>query len=551
MELKQYWNLAWKWKWLLILGVVLAGVTSFVVSRNTTPVYQASTTLLVSPGSPQSSESYAALVASERLAQTYAQLLRSGPILEQTYERLGLPLPRDVITGKQAGAFSVSAESVRDTQLINLQVEGTDPGLITEAANTLVQVFIEWKKGVQQSRYGESKTSLAAEMDQVQASIRETENTIQALQAEGEGADQNELARLQDQLTQYRNNYSALLRSYSEISLAEANSGDTITVVSRAVRPMAPIRPRVMMNTLLAAVVGGMLAVGVAFLAEYLDDTVKAPEDLQLANLNTIAAIQQMSLDGRGDTAALLTVSDPRSLVSEAYRTLRTNLQFSSPDEPLRSLVVTSAVATEGKTTTSANLAVVMAQAGKRVVLVDGDLRRPSIHKLFGVSNRTGLTTALVEDLDGFNEHLQKTEIENLRVLTAGPIPPNPQELLGSQRMQDLLHRLREDADIVVVDTPPTLVVSDANVLATLTDGVLMVVNTSHTRRAAVQQAVEGLRKVDANLVGGVLNMVDTRGGRGYYYYYSYYSDYYGERGQDGGGGPVGWLRRLGRRPKG
>jgi capsular exopolysaccharide synthesis family protein len=547
MELKQYWNLLRKWLWLLVLGTVLAGGIAFVVNRNTTPVYQASTTVLVTPGSAQALDSYNSLITSERLAQTYAQLLQSAPMLEETYRRLAIPEAGAPAGNAPLRGFSVSAEPVQNTQLLRLAVTGTDPDLNAAAANTLVQVFIEWQAGIQQSRYADAEANLTAEMEQVQASVQETEAQIQALQAKGEGADQEQLNRLQDQLARYRNSYSALLSSYSQISLAEASSGDTIAVVSPAVRPTAPIRPRVMRNTLLAAVVGGMLATGVAFLVEYLDDTVKAPEDVQAAGLNVVAAVQRVSLNSKNPGRELFALNEPKALVSEAYRTLRTNLQFSSLDKPLRSLVVTSAVATEGKTTTAANLAIVMAQAGKRVVLVDGDLRRPTIHKLFSLPSREGLTTALVQDPTALNGYLQDTQVESLRVLASGPVPPNPQELLGSQRMEELIRRLEDEADIVVVDTPPSLVVADANVLAARTDGVLMVVNTGETRRVVVQQAVEGLRQVGANVVGAVLNMVDVRGGRNYYYY-SYYSHYYGSQGRDGGRGLVGRLRRLGKR---
>jgi capsular exopolysaccharide synthesis family protein len=350
-------------------------------------------------------------------------------------------------------------------------------------------------------------------------------------------------------LAQYRNSHSALLSSYSNIGLAEANSGATVTVVSPATRPSVPILPQTVRNTLLAAAVGAMLGVGLAFLIEYLDDTVKTPEDLQLASLSVVGIVQRVNHHDKSGTPQVFTLSQSRSLAAEAYRTLRTNLQFSSLDRPLRSLVVTSAVATEGKTTTAANLAVVMAQAGKRVVLVDADLRRPSAHKVFGLSNGTGLTIALVEEPSALNGYLQETEIENLRVLSAGPVPPNPQELLGSQRMEELLDKLEEVADVVVLDTPPTLVVADANVLAARADGVLLIVNTGHTRRAAVQRAAEGLRQVGANLLGGVLNMVDTGGGRSAYYYHSYYySHYYGERKRNGPRGLIDRLRGPGRR---
>jgi capsular exopolysaccharide synthesis family protein len=293
-------------------------------------------------------------------------------------------------------------------------------------------------------------------------------------------------------------------------------------------------------------VVGVFLAVGVAYLIEFLDDTVKTPDDLQAAGLGVVGAVQRASPSTRNGTPGLFALGQSRSVVAEAYRTLRTNLQYSSLDRPLHSLVVTSAVATEGKTTTAANLAVVIAQAGKRVVLVDGDLRRPSAHRLFGLSNGTGLTTALIEEPAALNGYLQETGVENLRLLSAGPIPPHPQELLGSQRMADLIHKLEQVADIVVLDTPPTLIVADANVLAARADGVLMVVNTGRTRRAAVQQAAESLRQVGANLLGGVLNMVDTGRGRSSYYYSSYYySHYYSEHTSAPGRGLAAWLSRL------
>jgi non-specific protein-tyrosine kinase len=484
---------------------------------------------LVTPGSAQALDNYSSLIASERLAQTYAQLLQSAPILEETDQRLELQSITDPGGGTSGSGFSVSAQPVRDTQLLLVTVTGTDPELITIAANTLVEVFIEWQAEVQRARYAEAKANLAAEMEQAQASIQQTEDRIRTLQAGGESTDENELIRLQDQLARYRNSYSALLSSYSNIGLAEANSGATVTVVSEATKPPVPIRPQVMRTTLLAAAVGALLAVGVAFLIEYLDDTVKNPEDVQSVGLTVVAMVQRVNQDGRNGMPQLYAVSQSKSLAAEAYRTLRTNLQFSSLDTPLRSLVVTSAVATEGKTTTAANLAVVMAQAGKHVVLVDGDLRRPSVHRLFDLTNETGLTTALVKNLSALGDSLRESGVENLRVLTAGPVPPNPQELLGSQRMEDLLRKLEDEADVIVLDTPPTLVVADANVLAARTDGVLVVVNTGRTRRAAVQQAVDGLRQVGAHLVGGVLNMVDIRGRRSSYYYSHYFSHYYAD----------------------
>jgi len=548
MELRHYWHLLRKWIWLIVLGAVLAGSLTFVVSRNTTPVYRVSTTLYVMPGASQALDNYSSLIASERLARTYAELLQSAAVLEETYVRLEARASADPDTISPVSGFSVVAEPVRETQILRVDVTGTDPDLIAAAANTLVEVFVEWQARIQKSRYAESKENLTREMEQIQVSIQGTEDQIRTLQGSGESADQEELTRLQDQVARYRNSYSALLNSYSSIGLAEANSGATVTVVSPAQKPTVPIRPQVARSTLLAAAVGALLAAGVAFLIEYLDDTVESPEDLQDAGLGVVGVVQRLNPVSRDGAPQVFAISQSKSLVAEAYRTLRTNLQFSSLDRPLHSLVVTSAVATEGKTTTVANLGVVMAQAGRRVVLVDADLRRPSAHRLFGLSNKAGLTTALVEDPAALNGYLQESGIENLRILSAGPVPPNPQELLGSQRMEDLLHRLEEEADIVLIDTPPSLVVADANVLAARADGVLMVVNTGRTRRTAVQQAVDGLRQVGANLLGVVLNMVEMRGGRSSYYYSYYYSHYYGDHGRGKKRGLVSWLRHVRKR---
>ena len=553
MQIRQYWNLFKKWLWLLAVGALLAGGIAYAVNRNTTPVYQAGSTLMITPGSAPSLDNYNALYAAERLARTYAELLSSGPVMEETQRRLNEVAATDPALADQGLAFQASAQPLRDTQLLGLQVTGTDPERIAAAANLLLEVFGEWLNDIQQSRYSDSKASLEAEMARAQASIQEVEAAIREVQARQDEADANELARLQDQLGQYRSSYTTLLNSYSSISLAEASSGDTVTVVSRAEVPRAPIRPQVMRNSLLAAVAGILLAAGIAFLVEYLDDTVKTPDDAQEVGLGILATVQRAGGNGKKRPQELFALNQTRSPVTEAYRTLRTNLQFSSLDRPVHCLVVTSAMAAEGKTTTVANLAVVMAQAGKRVLLVDADLRRPAVHRLFGLNNRSGLTDALVGEPAALNSFLRETDVKNLRVLTSGPVPPNPQELLGSQRMEDLLQRLRREADLILIDTPPSLVVADANVLAARTDGVLLVVNADRTRRMAVQQATEGLRQVGASVLGGVLNMVDIRrgGGAGYYSYYGHsYSHYYGEGEGRRRRGPRDWWRRLTRRKR-
>jgi len=215
----------------------------------------------------------------------------------------------------------------------------------------------------------------------------------------------------------------------------------------------------------------------------------------------------------------LVTISSPRSPISEAYRTLRTNLQFVSLDRPLQALLVTSPGPQEGKSTVLANLAVAIAQAETKVILVDCDLRRPSLHKLFGLGHRQGLTTMMVDDKAMSHPPLQETKVAGLRLLASGPLPPSPSDLLGSQRMDRVLTALKEQADMVLLDAPPVLAVSDAAILATKVDGVLLVVSAGQTRRDSVQVAKSKLEKVNANLLGAVLTNVPLDASLQRYYY--------------------------------
>jgi capsular exopolysaccharide synthesis family protein len=211
----------------------------------------------------------------------------------------------------------------------------------------------------------------------------------------------------------------------------------------------------------------------------------------------------------------LIALRDPRSPAAEAYRTLRTNIQFSSLDKPLRTLLATSTAPDEGKSTTLANLAVTMAQSEQRVILVDCDLRRPSLHALFDLPNDAGLTSMILSPEDA--EPLQESGVPGLRLLTSGPLPPRPADILGSRRMDAVIARLRDEADIVLFDTPPVVAVTDAAVLATRMDGVLLVFQAGTTSRERARQARQILEKVKANIVGVVLNNAEVEKEYGYY----------------------------------
>jgi non-specific protein-tyrosine kinase len=216
--------------------------------------------------------------------------------------------------------------------------------------------------------------------------------------------------------------------------------------------------------------------------------------------------------------ANLVTVSDPRSVTAEAYRALRTNLSFSSLDDPIRTLVVTTPAPQENKSLVISNLAVIMAQGGNRTILVDCDLRRPALHEIFGVDNSTGLTTMMLDESAMAVPPLHQTEIENLWLLPSGPLPPNPADLLGSRRMDMVIDQLKEAADIVLLDAPPVISVTDAAVLGSKVDGVVLVVSAGLTRREHAVRAKEMLAKVNIRIVGAVLDNAPTDVLSGSYY---------------------------------
>jgi capsular exopolysaccharide synthesis family protein len=218
------------------------------------------------------------------------------------------------------------------------------------------------------------------------------------------------------------------------------------------------------------------------------------------------------------NSSLLVAHDDPRGAVAEAYRALRTNIQFASPDHPIHTILATSTSAEDGKSTTLANLAITLAQAGHHTILVDCDLRRPSLHKLFGVPNETGLTSMILDSKTSDAPPFQVTVEENLVLLPSGPLPPNASELLGSQRMREVIAVLKERAEYLLLDTPPIIAVTDAAVLAPQVDGVLLVINAGHTKRDLARRAKALLDKVGANTLGVVLNNAQLDSD-----YYKYY----------------------------
>lgn len=523
MEIKRYFSLVWRWAWLILLGAIVAGGAAFLISDNTTPVYRATSRYIIdeAPGSGSGND-YSQLLVEQRLAQTYVEIMTTNSILEETVEQLDLPFDASDL------AQMVTVSAPPDSQILVVSVEDTSPQRAADIANTLGEVFITQNAERENLRYAEPITTWEQRIQEIGDNIETLEVQISNLGVAETSEEQAQLSRLETQLNEAQLRYTDAFNNLNQLQRDQARESSNVVAIEEAQAPERPIRPRTTTNTLLATVAGAMLALGVIFLIEYLDDTVKTQEQiLEDTGLSTLGAIAQIKVSEPAD--ALVAANTPRDPISEAYRVLRTNLSFSAVDDSLKSLLVTSSSPGEGKSTTTANLGVVMAQTGKRVIVVDADLRRPTQHKIFSVANNQGLTTAILDSSTPASAHLQDTNVKSLRVLSSGPLPPNPAELLNSHRMQQVIRELEQEADILLFDSPPVLSVTDAAVLAPQLSGSLLVVFVGKTRRDTFAQAVERLRKTGAPIFGSVLNRLNIS--RGGYYYYQYYSTYeYGNK---------------------
>jgi polysaccharide biosynthesis transport protein len=345
----------------------------------------------------------------------------------------------------------------------------------------------------------------------------------------------------------YRQLYEGLLQKLKEAGVSAGLKANNFQIVDSARPPMAPIEPNIPRNILFSLLLGSATGVGLAFLLEGLDNTIRTTEQAQmisgLASLGMIPLGSKSAREGPNpkrlviasskEAVELVTQVRPQSQMAESYRALRTSLLLSNLGSPPKVIMVTSALPQEGKTTTSINCGVVLAQKGVRVLLIDADLRRPSIHKTLGMGPRSGLSNVLTGSSTLEQTITRSSILPNLYILPAGTPPPNPAELLASSNMRDVLAQLREQYDHIVVDTPPSLSVTDAVVLSPRADAVMLVIRSAQTTKQALRRARDILAQVNAKVVGVLLNAVDLSS-PDYYYYYEYQSKYSGYYRDDG-----------------
>jgi capsular exopolysaccharide synthesis family protein len=490
-------------RWKLIAGTTGAVVAiAVVLTLLRTPIYEAHSTLLITPTNatdvfnPQQDQ----FGTAQRRVATETAVIKSSAVAALVSQRIGSAPPVAVTGASDADIITVSARSSNRERAMKI-------------ADTYAAAYVDAKRK-------EGVDALLAASGQVRDRVDDLQRQIDGLDKQVESAPLAERDTVSQSVSQRRN---ALLNEKAgfgetldqlQVRIALASGGASIA--GPAVMPKSPVEPRPLRTGMLALLVGLLLGLLAAFLRENLDDRIRTKEDLEHASngLPVLGVIPAYD-----DTEALpITLTQPSSVSAEAYRTLRTAVQFLGLDQRLRILQVTSSSVGEGKTTTIANLGVALACTGVSVCIVDCDLRRPRLATLFGADSTVGFTSVLLgkATLDKALETSHELG-PFLRILPAGPIPPNPSELLASTRMQTVVEALVERYDIVLIDAPPTLPVSDALVVSRMADAVLMVAAASTTRRK-MQRALELMRNVSAPVVGVVFNKAKEHVGEEYSY---------------------------------
>lgn len=539
MELVHYVRLLRKWFWLLLIGGFLAGGAAFIYASRQTNQYVARATIsvgsFIEAPNPDSSE----IRTGVELAQTYAVLAQTYDVLQAAVEAGGFP----VSPGQLGGMVSISV--VEDTSLLRLSVTYEDPVLAADMANEVArQLIINSPSNLTDEQ--QSQIDLAnAEIERLNQELQRSRVRLGEIDAQlAATTDQAEIDRLTEQrniiVTQI-NQASANIAQFTNSIATLQQRTNSLDIVEQARIPTAPMGTGRFSRTLMGVFFGMALAGGLALMIEYLDDTIRTGEDAtELLVLPMLATISRFGKSSDSYPDRLITYHDPGSHVAEEYRALRINMLFSSNGSWSKgAYIITSAGPSEGKSITASNLAVTMAMAGLRVLLVDADLRRPRIHEIFGLDNQLGLSTLLfatpdtddhyASDAPNLKDCLQETGIPGLRVITSGFIPLNPTEALGSAAMQRWFQEFQQarNVDVILFDTPPALVVADCSALAAATQAPLvLVLEAGQTRRSAAIRARDQFTNLDLPIKGIVLNAINPRdqnygsGGYSYYYYY-------------------------------
>ena len=486
MTLRDYVRVVVQRKWIVIASVLICTLVAVVLTALQTPIYSTSSDVLVQPRGQDGLFETQVVNNSDRTIATEIQVIEGEVVRQRVQDNLGLTMSPPDASASVVGQTDVISIAVRDSNAQNSQT----------LADAYAVAYIEVRR--------------EQAVDQLLAASAEVQTAIDGLQTQLDEIDEEDPRRVG--LVAQIANFNITL---DQLRVDAALRTGGAAIIKSAELPTDPVEPTPLRTVMLAAIVGLLLGLGAAFLVDYLDDKVR--DEDQLAGLVDRPVLAVVPVDPPPDPRPIA-ISEPGHVAVEAYRGLRTNLAFLGLDRAIKVIQLTSSMAGEGKTTTSANLAVVLAQAGHRVALVDADLRRPRIHEVFGLPQTPGFIDMLLgEDAKNAVNHVD-IEGNRLSVYTSGSVPSNPSEMLSGRRVRQLLNEMGGHYDYVIVDSAPILPVSDSVALAGAVDGVLVVVHAGRITTDEVVETVERLDRISAPILGLVLNQANQSSVGGYAY---------------------------------
>lgn len=539
MSILYVWQSLKRRAWLLLLTLLVGAAIALWYTLAQPLTYSTEATVSIASTNP-AADPQTAVALADALAPTLVTYMGTQTFAAQVIQRSELSMTTADLLGRVVvwHVTGTPLVKVRATSNYAQQAERIANGV----AETLVAVTNEQMRFQSQSASEDDPTRqsfLQQSQDDLQyymnlaADLRTRLDEFRAQPAsasrdEGMALITSELVAVQEAVNQLRS-----IGVDMGVNSASAQQAYLLSVLDPAALPIVPV-PRPLLGNLLIglgiALVGGA---GIALLPESLDYTVATPEELEeTLGITTLGAIARIGgAETEDDPIERLVARNyPRSPIAEAFRTLRTNIRFARPDRPRATLLITSSQPGEGKSLVAANLAVAIAQEGREAIIIDADLRRPTLHRFFGLPNRAGFTTLIMDETLTLEDVLQKTDVEGLSVITSGPLPPNPLDMLASQRADSLLKQVKQMCDTLVLDSPPVLSVTDALLLAVHADSALLVAAARSTRRDQIVKACQTLRRSGVDIIGTVINKV-RQSDLGYYYSHYYYGYYYGTPG--------------------
>lgn len=536
-NIKDYIEILFRRRGLIIVFFLTTVIVVIIGTFTMKPVYQAAVTLLIDVESPNVLTT-SGMVSLDQFSyysykeyyQSQKELIVSRSIIRTAFEEIELINSKEYKSAKDPiGKFlkTIKAEAVPDTRLLILKVNNRDPHLAAKIANRIAELYV--RRNLYYITKGELTNLLKNEYLKMETRLSE-ESKIYKLKHPRIVRLKKEMADVAKKIEQTQKWAFNLDASAPEIGddyvrLLEGFKANNVSVQDPAEVPLVPVKPKKILNLILAVFVGFFGSIGFVFFAEYLDDTIRDAKDVAavvdwpfLGNIFKIGEDKEHA-DMKKE---LLVHLKPKDIAAEAYRAIRTAVAFSSTEEhPTKTIVITSPGPEEGKTITLCNLGIAMAQNNKKVLLIDSDMRKPRLHYLFNVKNDKGLSSVLSGQSE-LKDVIQKSEIENISLVTSGPYAPNPSELLSSSKIEEIIKTARNEFDFILFDTPPIIIVTDAAILSRAVDGIIIVLESEGTSKKILPQVDRIIKDTRMRLLGVIINKISAHSGS--YYNYSYYS---------------------------